>query len=65
MEEECAFIDEVEDWRQVYVKDITKGDFPEEKKDVAKVKRKSVRFHMFEGELYQCGFNGKHLRCIA
>lgn len=48
----------------MYVNYQTKGVLPEEKKDVA-LKRKAIRFHMFEGELYHRGFNEKPLRCLS
>lgn len=64
-EEKCAFIDEVEDWRQVYVDYLTKGVLLEEKRDASKVKRKAIRFRMFEGEVYRRCFNENPLRCLS
>lgn len=49
----------------MYNEYLTKGILPYEKKDVAKVKRKAKRFHMFEGKLYRHGFNGKPVRCLS
>lgn len=62
---EALFVQEAGDWRQPYLDYLQHKLFPPNRTDAAKIRKKSSKFFVEEGELFRRGFGQSSLRCIA
>ncbi|XP_059635300.1 uncharacterized protein LOC132277463 [Cornus florida] len=58
MDETESSILEMVDWRRPFIDFLTHGTLPDDKQAAAKLKRKSARFEIREGELFRRTLNG-------
>ncbi|XP_026443077.1 uncharacterized protein LOC113342923 [Papaver somniferum] len=54
-----------EDWRTPIYSYLMKGDFPRDRQEANKIKRKSTNYEVREGILYRRSFLGPLMRCLS
>ncbi|KAF8396077.1 hypothetical protein HHK36_017689 [Tetracentron sinense] len=62
---ECCAANQREDWRHPYLEFLKTKKLPRDKKDAAKVQRKSQRFFLCNDDIFRRGLEDISLRCLA
>ncbi|GAA0150547.1 hypothetical protein LIER_09470 [Lithospermum erythrorhizon] len=58
-------LQEPEDWTTAITRYLVKGPLPGDVTEARKIKYRSFRFHMYNGELYKKSWDGLLLSCVS
>ena len=63
--EESYIVFVAEDWRTLFMKYLTQGILPADRKLAHQLKKLAIRYFMQNGILFKRGYNGDPLRCLG